>query len=360
MPGDIMIVGLNGALQRTITLNSLAQGAVNRGQSVKQGIGGKGQNVYVAAKKCQETSLPVKLVQFVGSSFEGEYLTQLLSSLARENTRRTSMSESDLLTVRTPGRQRTAITLVDNGKGGEATEIVEPGEIVPTDCVDSLLLTLNERYKFTKVSAIAFMGSMPPGCPKNTYCGILRLVADENTKVLLDTVVLDDVFQTCVEMQCEVVLKVNGRELCSLADIKIQTTCESVFATPKQALEDAANNIFVKYAVVHTIAVTDGAFAAHVFRRKTSDDCRYIGFGRTELALPKLPSADVNPIGAGDAVASGTLIAWATSRNERISVRDTINEAFKWGLCCGAASCLSSKCSTFERSLAEELYEQIK
>lgn len=53
----IVVVGLNGALQRTIVFKppkGLHVGNVNRASSVGQGIGGKGQNVCVALRKLAE------------------------------------------------------------------------------------------------------------------------------------------------------------------------------------------------------------------------------------------------------------------------------------------------------------------
>lgn len=53
----IVVVGLNGALQRTIVFKppkGLHVGHVNRASSVGAGIGGKGQNVCVALRKLAE------------------------------------------------------------------------------------------------------------------------------------------------------------------------------------------------------------------------------------------------------------------------------------------------------------------
>lgn len=50
---SIVVVGLNGALQRTIVFKppkGLHVGHVNRASSVGAGIGGKGQNVCVALR----------------------------------------------------------------------------------------------------------------------------------------------------------------------------------------------------------------------------------------------------------------------------------------------------------------------
>jgi fructose-1-phosphate kinase PfkB-like protein len=65
MSGPIVVVGLNPALQRTITLSGLKVGGVNRASSVEVGIGGKGQNVIVASRHMQ-LQRPSQLLQFLG------------------------------------------------------------------------------------------------------------------------------------------------------------------------------------------------------------------------------------------------------------------------------------------------------
>ena len=59
-----MVVGLNGALQRTIVFappKGLKVGDVNRASSVGAGIGGKGQNVCVAPVSYTHLTLPTNL-----------------------------------------------------------------------------------------------------------------------------------------------------------------------------------------------------------------------------------------------------------------------------------------------------------
>lgn len=69
----VVVVGLNGALQRTIVFappKGLKVGDVNRASSVGAGIGGKGQNVCVALRTLAESGeqggLDVTLAHFAG------------------------------------------------------------------------------------------------------------------------------------------------------------------------------------------------------------------------------------------------------------------------------------------------------
>ena len=58
-PRPALVIGLNPALQRSITLSVLSVGSVNRGKSVKIGIGGKGQDVLVAAASMEVIPSPL-------------------------------------------------------------------------------------------------------------------------------------------------------------------------------------------------------------------------------------------------------------------------------------------------------------
>ena len=86
------------------------------------GIGGKGQDVFVASVS-MKASPPPLLLQFLGSGAEGDALSALIQKMACENS--VAGDDSSALSVRTAASCRTCVTLVDPVKE-EATEIVEP------------------------------------------------------------------------------------------------------------------------------------------------------------------------------------------------------------------------------------------
>ena len=89
------------------------------------------------------------------------------------------------------------------------------------------------------------------------------------------------------------------------------------------------------------------------------------------FTVPPLPKPMRNPIGAGDAVSSGTLLGWCgaktlpspvNSEDPRTNIVDEWNQisnAFSWGLACGAASCMGDANSVFILEEAESLYAGI-
>jgi len=332
-----LIVGLNPALQRTITLNTrLGVGEVNRAKTLDLGIGGKGQNVATAATILCKDTKNIRLAQFVGEGHEGDTLMRLLVERTRINTS---------LTTRMSGICRTAITLVDSS--GEATEVVEPSSNISHEDLTDLYSKLKSVYTTgNKAPVVAFMGSIPPGCPCNVYAQILRLSADASTRVIIDSASgLSDLLQVAHEMKCFVALKTNSRELCDIGGVKIEKGSEATLATPLAALRDAGNNVFSKFPAVCYIAATDAAFPATVLERQSKSVWR--------LSMPPLPRAVQSPIGSGDAVAAGTIVSlnsYLEGVESIISKYHGIPDfirSFAVGLACGSASCMTNNCSVF-------------
>jgi fructose-1-phosphate kinase PfkB-like protein len=88
------------------------------------------------------------------------------------------------------------------------------------------------------------------------------------------------------------------------------------------------------------------------------------------IAKPSFPI--VNPIGAGDAVASGTMHCWADALQQKSQlhtfnpvfssltndklIEDSIT-SFGWGLACGTSSCATNTNSVFDVQTAVQLFQ---
>lgn len=135
---------------------------------------------------------PPVLVQFLGKGAEGDALAGLIETLLETSSAATAAGISEFsktLSVRTSAPCRTCVTLVDRVKG-EATEIVEPSGTVSETELINLVSTLDLQFKESKPMGVAVMGSMPPGCPVNTYASILQRVCNINTKVSVRSCIL--------------------------------------------------------------------------------------------------------------------------------------------------------------------------
>ena len=360
-----VVFGLNPALQRSINLVAdLDVGAVNRGATSTIGIGGKGQDVFIAARS-MEAELPL-VAQLVGSGAEGDTLMSLLTELAPVEA-----ETLHRLTVRCSARLRNAITLL-SPKSQEATEVVEPSGLVSEQEIAQLKALLLET---PPASGVAVMGSMPPGCPPSLYSDLLPLCTDERSTVLLD--IVSSVVPTMAALQgrvARVILKVNIKELCAVVGRPVPPGSDSARSRSGELLAAAtalasqlatscsssgSSSASTTNAVTSSfVCATDGAFSAHLLELTSRGT---VGKHVT-YTLPSLPRPLVNPIGAGDAVASGTIMA-ATGKVRVPGMEDADSggmiHAFRWGLACGAASCLGPTNSAFTRGDAEEIFAGI-
>ena len=154
-------------------------------------------------------------------------------------------------------------------KKGSATEIIEPSERISSESIANMLSILNNKFKNLKVSGLAAMGSTPPGCPADLYSKIIEETCNNRSKILLDTVTgLASTLAVCREIGCTVMLKVNARELCSIAGVDIRAILdksESSMPVPVELIREAAVNMFRDMEGLQHIAITDGPFPAYFF-----------------------------------------------------------------------------------------------
>ena len=377
---SVVILGLNAALQKRFVLppnTELTPGNVHRGE-VETGVGGKGQDVGVAMsilmddgssaeERRGENDRRVLLAQFLGGA-SGEYVGDILSS---------RHGLSDELTVRNSAPLRTCTTIVGSNS---ATELVEASGEISSGEMDELRGKIDGLAESGgEANAVCVMGSMPPGCPENTYADLTSRLADKDTIVLVDSVIglgpllesLASIYRGSSEDRTGgAVLKLNAAELCKLGGLSKD---ESVRVTSKE-LTDATFGFVAKYpAAVNALdylLVTDGKFPGNVVEIPTGGE---EGIQTTTVPVPDLAeSGTLYPIGAGDTVAAGTLAAWQYLRHNgggeeeffgvvstRVAERlassrrrergsDIIATSFAFGLACGSASCLARENSVFD------------
>ena len=215
-----IVIGLNPALQKRFILSSktpiLTPGNVHRASEMQEGIGGKGQDVYVALyclsmiitnvntntktlssatatntnangdisvkKPSKSNAHQVKLAQFLGKGSEGD--TVLSYFLNRYD------QDMDLsLTIRTKEKLRICTTIINcddrlsfflnDESNSSGTELVEPsGTILPQEveelrsAVKNMMMGSYDDGQPPLIRGICIMGSMPPGCPSSLYADL--------------------------------------------------------------------------------------------------------------------------------------------------------------------------------------------
>ncbi|CAM9575899.1 unnamed protein product [Pylaiella littoralis] len=339
----IVVVGLNGALQRTIVFKppkGLHVGHVNRASSVGAGIGGKGQNVCVALRKLvegggdaevaaqrEEGAVDVTLAHFAGGK-SGESVCEKLFAMGVK-----------LITSTTEAEMRLCTSLVDE-RFGETTEIIEPWSAEITEDEQHVLVAecKSTFREIPGIHGVAVMGSSPAGVGKEILMDIMGAITESGgfkggeTRVLVDSIVG---FQALVDTGHISLLKVNAEELVSLAESGREGGevedggGVSVWMEDKLAM--AAEELFVRHGDrLPWIAVTNGGLPSYLFSREF---LRESGSLASLWRLTPAPVDAINPIGAGDAVAAATLYEWTRGVE--------LPEAFRRALSIGGASCTS-------------------
>ncbi len=342
-----LIVGLNPAYQKIITIPKLKLGSVNRAsEPIRVSIGGKGQNVLLSSACIIQNKEDIPyLLQFCGKGYEGDTLIDLMSNLYSDKQR---INE---LTIRNEGKVRTCMTLISDS---ETTEVIEPSLPILEDETLLLFEKLNDKYKNEKVNCMCIMGSVPPGLNSDIYSNIIKKVADKESIIIIDSVFgVSECLQTCKELGTTTILKLNTRELLKLANIKLADGNESSMAIEDdqifQAIDYLKRNNELNTGKFYVCA-TDGPFSSIVINIQTNKVYK--------IDIPNLKDRVINPIGAGDATAAGLLMKLSNKVDEsltdiitgtgenRLIFTDNYDEfivnSFSFGLSVGSASCLSN------------------
>ena len=349
-------------------------------------IRGKGQDVGVALSclmsndKKETTNDKVLLAQFLGKGAEGDLVSHIL---------KTQHKLSDTLTIRNNAPLRTCTTIVG---ADDATELVETSGEITTEEMKSLQDKIDSlTTKNGKADCICIMGSMPPGCTDTTYSDLTKRLANEDSLVLIDSVIgldpLLGVLKSIFEGDAKggAVLKLNAAELCKLGGVN-KLSGETSQVTAEELV--ASTNGFIKtykdaIGALDYLCITDGKFPGHVIEMPSTSS------SSADLKIFQLPAIDLSkdgtlyPIGAGDTVAASTLAAWQYLHHVSDSSDDNffgvipprigrqlskknaelegniMATSFAYGLSCGSASCLQEENSVFTVDDAGKYFEDM-
>ena len=282
---------LNPSFDKTVTVEKLTPGALNRVLSVREDAGGKGVNVAAGLKRLGAAHL---LLVCAGTA-NGERFGGLLE---REGVARR------LFPVE--GAVRTNLKVISR-TDGTVTEINEPGARVPENTVAALTAAAAEALRAAPEGRrwAVLTGSLPPGMPEDTYARIIREMRSEGIRCLLDAD--GAALRLGLEAQPAVV-KPNLSELEGLCGRRLSGLREIACAARERLLTEET-----EFAVV-----TLGAEGALLIRREG------VWFA------PPLPVKAASPIGAGDAMAAGLTAA--------LDAGDSVEAAFLNGIACATAA----------------------
>ena len=154
----ITTICLNPALDRTVTVDALIPGQVNRIRASRTDVGGKGVNVAVV---CRRLGLEAQVIGCAGVDGYAK-----LQAKAKDEG-----IGCDFHTVEGAIRVNTKVFPLD---GSSVTELNEPGPTLTAEDLDVFFDLAIEKTQGSDFVVIT--GSLPPGCPAHTYRELIRVL----------------------------------------------------------------------------------------------------------------------------------------------------------------------------------------
>ena len=280
----VISICLSPGFQRSLLIDALELGEVNRIRVAEVDVSGKGINV---ARVLQRIG-----VDCVCLAQGGDNVAEL-AELAR-------VEGLDLRFIASAGRLRTCTSIVEKPAGptdtsSRVTELVEPTAAVDARCVDALRDAL--RGLLPQAPALVIAGSMAPGFPPDFQAQLAKLAHDAGVPVLID---LHGAALRAAIVAEPAVVKINLAEFAAtFLDARFAGGEHSgLLAAPElsRELTDAVAQLSRQYAT--SFVLTRGANSVLLAR---CGEVRVVG-------VPPLAARDViNPIGSGDAFLAGLL-----------------------------------------------------
>ena len=301
----ITTICLNPALDRTVTVDSLVPGHVNRIRTARTDVGGKGVNVAVVCRRLGLDS------QVIGCAGVDGY-SKLRAKAKAEDI------GCDFHTVEGAIRINTKVVPLD---GSGVTELNEPGPTLTAEDMDVFFDMAAEAAAGSEYVVIT--GSLPPGCPVHTYRNLIEMlhvpcILDVGGAALAEGVKAKPFL---IKPNHHELAATVGRELHTLEDIR------------------AAAQTFVDGGVRHVVVSLgkDGALYVGV------EGCFY---------APEIPVEVRSTVGAGDAMVGGLLYG--------LVKHGTMREGFRAGDAAGTASVMTEGTQLINLDDFERLLTQVQ
>ena len=167
--GLVVTVTANAALDRTIYVDSLRRGHRHCVRSEHAQAGGKGVNVS-------------RVLAGLGASVRS--IVVLGGETGRTIQRDLEESGLDPVEVAAPGESRTCLEILET-RSGRVTQIHGRGVTATEKTVHAL--TTSVESALDGASWLALCGSLPEGCPANTYSRLMHVARRRGVRVAIDT-----------------------------------------------------------------------------------------------------------------------------------------------------------------------------
>lgn len=303
----IVTVTMNPAIDKTVEIDRLLQGGLNRIKKVEYDAGGKGINVSKTIRELGGESIATG---FLGGN-SGKVIEAVLNEKGIKH---------DFIWVE--GETRTNTKVFE--ESGALTELNEPGPRISESQIEQLMEKLTGYAK--EGTLFILSGSIPSGVDKHIYARIIRLMHEKGAEVLLDAD--GELFRSGLKERPDII-KPNRVELEEYAGLDYRASKEELFTLARN----------FKQSGIKTIAVSMGGSGA-LFVHKDY-----------EAFSPALSVKAHSTVGAGDAMVAALAYAW----NKNLSDDETVRLCM--ATAAGAVTTIGTKPP--ERKLVNELMQQV-
>ena len=312
----MLIVNPNFTIDRTIPLDVMVPGAVHRTGPAAASLGGKGVNV---ARVARAFGRPGVLVGFMPSTSAPE-----LAMLA-------AAEGAELAGVPVTGVVRAASIFLE--RSGRVTVFNEPGPTVEEGDWSRLLAEVKRRADSQQT--VVCSGSLPPGSPLDGYARVVAAARAAGLRSVVDST--GEVLASALTARPDVVSP-------NLAE------AETLVVGPGIEGVEPEGELVVQRAVEAAQGLVDrGAGRAIV---SAGSHGAAFSHGSETVFLPAPEVSLVSPIGAGDSLVGGLVLA--------LEEGQPFTDAVRFALAVASASCEQPVAGAVDPSRARELAAAVR
>ena len=303
----IITVTLNPAIDKTVTIPNFKTGEVNRIETLRSDVGGKGINVSKCLKELGCESM--------AAAFWG-------GDAGRSGEAQLQQSGVESLPVFIEGTTRTNMKIIDPEQGTN-TDINEPGPQIKPEELEQLIQKLDEKLNQGDILVLA--GSIPAGIGSSIYQELTARYKEKGVKIFVDA---DGISFAKALEAVPYLIKPNIDELSRFAGEKI-TDIRGILKTVKPLLQSGVQKIVVSMGDQGAVFIQKGRI--------------FIASG---IQVPVLST-----VGAGDSMVA------ALAYGEEKGLTET--QTYKLAMAMGAASVMCSGTQAPKAGSVESLYHMV-
>lgn len=303
----IVTVTMNPAIDKTVDVNRLETGGLNRIQKSELDAGGKGINVSKTLKALGGTS--------IATGFLGGSAGNIIEGVLKENE-----IESDFIWVE--GETRTNLKVVEE-KGG-VTELNEPGPHITPQQVQALLDKLDQYAGADTLFILA--GSVPASIDREIYKTITQRVHEKGASVLLDAD--GELFVHGLEAKPDII-KPNRVELEAYYHLDYRASERELAEMGRRLLQQGTSMVAISLGQMGAVFLTS----------------------QKEIRCPGLSVHAHSTVGAGDAMVAALAYSW----DRKLELEDTA----RLGIAVSAGAVITIGTKPPKREDVDRLMEQV-